>query len=441
MAYDDAAVDAAVPTTGPTPDRVNTNALLKELSGSVAATGSVWTVQVDGSSAFEPPSADLTVELYDPDGVGEQVVGRTAVQLVSGKTIYTPLAAGLTFTSGGSALDLSGVTTPRPIIPVTVDNSPIASVTPPDWSTGHPADHEVGFLLRLRRGTSDVVITDVAAHANVTLRGSQPVAPAGQGLDVLFWSEDGVNWVVAGRPLQTGADGALVSGTAGADGNLAAWNADGDAVDAGVAASGFQTADTDLTALAGISANGLLARTGAGTAAARSIAAGANLGVTNADGAAGNPTVSMADMAEATVKGRASGAGTGAPVNLTAAQVNAIVGSSALPMGGNIVNNYANGLKRLSGAQTLNDATAADGDTLVNTGAAATWTLASRLSASETARSVHILIRNRGSGAITIAAGGLTIVGDTGTIAATKSASLEWEHDGTTERVWIEISA
>jgi hypothetical protein len=49
--------------------------------------------------------------------------------------------------------------------------------------------------------------------------------------------------------------------------------------------------DADLTALAGIATNGILARTGVGTAAARTITAGAGVSVTNGDGVAGNPTI------------------------------------------------------------------------------------------------------------------------------------------------------
>lgn len=54
---------------------------------------------------------------------------------------------------------------------------------------------------------------------------------------------------------------------------------------------GKQASDTDLTALAGVSSNGLLARTGSGTAAARTITAGAGISVTNGDGVSGNPTI------------------------------------------------------------------------------------------------------------------------------------------------------
>lgn len=54
-----------------------------------------------------------------------------------------------------------------------------------------------------------------------------------------------------------------------------------------------QPLDPELSALAAISVNGLLARTAAGTAAARSIAAGAGVSVSNGDAVAGNPTVSL----------------------------------------------------------------------------------------------------------------------------------------------------
>ena len=56
----------------------------------------------------------------------------------------------------------------------------------------------------------------------------------------------------------------------------------------------------------------------------RVLAVGSNLNLVDG-GANGNITVSMADMAQATVKGRASGAGTGSPQDLTATQLQAIL--------------------------------------------------------------------------------------------------------------------
>lgn len=53
--------------------------------------------------------------------------------------------------------------------------------------------------------------------------------------------------------------------------------------------------DTDLDALAGLASTGLLARTGSGTAAARTLTAGSGqVTVTNGNGVSGNPTVDLA---------------------------------------------------------------------------------------------------------------------------------------------------
>lgn len=62
------------------------------------------------------------------------------------------------------------------------------------------------------------------------------------------------------------------------------------------ASIGAQAQDVDLDALARIAANGLLARTGAGTAVARTLTGTANkITVTNGDGGAGDPTLTLPD--------------------------------------------------------------------------------------------------------------------------------------------------
>lgn len=59
---------------------------------------------------------------------------------------------------------------------------------------------------------------------------------------------------------------------------------------------GAQASDSDLTALAGNSTNGIWARTGSGTGSARTITAGAGISVSDGDGVSGNPTIT-ADFA------------------------------------------------------------------------------------------------------------------------------------------------
>ena len=58
--------------------------------------------------------------------------------------------------------------------------------------------------------------------------------------------------------------------------------------------STYQPLDSDLTAVAGLSTTGLVARTGSGTAAARSLSCSAELSCSNTDGASGNPSIGIA---------------------------------------------------------------------------------------------------------------------------------------------------
>lgn len=62
-----------------------------------------------------------------------------------------------------------------------------------------------------------------------------------------------------------------------------------------------QAYDADLAAVAGLSSNGIVARTGSGTAAARTITPGAGISVTNGDGVSGNPTVAVSGLTTAEI--------------------------------------------------------------------------------------------------------------------------------------------
>lgn len=68
------------------------------------------------------------------------------------------------------------------------------------------------------------------------------------------------------------------------------------------ALTGKQAADAELTAISGLATNGLITKTGNGTAATRTLTGTANqITVTNGDGVAGNPTIAavVATQAEA----------------------------------------------------------------------------------------------------------------------------------------------
>ena len=54
--------------------------------------------------------------------------------------------------------------------------------------------------------------------------------------------------------------------------------------------------DADLTAIAALSSTGLIARTGSGTAAVRTITASTGISVSNGDGVSGNPTVAVSTI-------------------------------------------------------------------------------------------------------------------------------------------------
>ena len=112
----------------------------------------------------------------------------------------------------------------------------------------------------------------------------------------------GLAWTSSGH---TGSAGALAGfNGSGAAGNVSAGtglslSAGTLAADTSVmatlaaVAAAYQPLDSDLTAIAALSSTGLVARTGSGTAAARTITGGSGVTVTNGSGVSGNPTISF----------------------------------------------------------------------------------------------------------------------------------------------------
>lgn len=125
---------------------------------------------------------------------------------------------------------------------------------------------------------------------------------------------NGSNWVSlsAGSvdindivPTQTGNNGKVL----GTDGTSVSWVAQSgggnpdwtDVQNTPTTLSGYgitdaQPLDSDLTAVAGLGSNGLITRTGSGTATVRTVTAGSSkISVNNGDGVSGNPTIDVTE--------------------------------------------------------------------------------------------------------------------------------------------------
>ena len=97
-----------------------------------------------------------------------------------------------------------------------------------------------------------------------------------------------------------------------------------------------QGLDSDLTALAGLSTTGLVARTGSGTAATRTITGTANqVTVTNGDGVAGNPTLSLPQSIATTSHPRFARLGIGVAPSAALLEIDSGTGDRPSPITNN----------------------------------------------------------------------------------------------------------
>ena len=99
---------------------------------------------------------------------------------------------------------------------------------------------------------------------------------------------------------------------------------------AGYGITDAQAADSDLSALAGLSTTGLVARTGAGTAATRTITGTTNqVIVSNGDGVAGNPSLSLPQSIAASSSVQFAGLGVGVTAPGSGARVGVATATQA----------------------------------------------------------------------------------------------------------------
>lgn len=75
--------------------------------------------------------------------------------------------------------------------------------------------------------------------------------------------------------------------------------------------------DADITALAGITGTGIIARTGAGTFEARTLTAGTGISITNGDGVAGNPVINNTGVTSVALSAPSIFSVAGSPVTTT----------------------------------------------------------------------------------------------------------------------------
>lgn len=96
-------------------------------------------------------------------------------------------------------------------------------------------------------GTSGNTLTGLTRGVGGSTDQDHAVGSIVEFVTDITWAQGIIDTILAehdtsGAHTKTGADTALVSGTAGTNGNLSSWNADGDLVDASITATGAKTA-------------------------------------------------------------------------------------------------------------------------------------------------------------------------------------------------------
>ena len=144
-----------------------------------------------------------------------------------------------------------------------------------------------GFTVTLVSTSNNqwLIMSPLAAYASGTIT-FPPLASLVDNQEILIYSTQVVT------ALTLAGNGATIAGSPGSISQNGAMRFKFNALGS-VWYRIDQEADPELVAIAALSASGLIARTGAGTAASRTVTGSTGLTVTNGDGVSGNPTLTL----------------------------------------------------------------------------------------------------------------------------------------------------